>query len=283
MTEEKKKQVLVPTDFSEVGDCAILHGIEFSKTLKLELSILHVIDATTKKIFSSENLEDVARNKLQQIADDIGNKHNIKVNTIAKEGSIFEVINSVAEEINALIVVMGTHGKKGIQYLIGSYALKVITGSKVPYVVVQRKPPISGELNNIIFPLDMSKETKQKVNWAIYLGKLLKSTIHLVVAKETEAVAARKVKNNLIFAKKLLDDYQIKYEIHLASEPSSGLDKYAIKFAKEINAGLIIIMTEKDYVTMGSPEQKMITNEEQIPVMCINPRKDLSIDTGFHS
>ena len=43
-----KKNILVPTDFSEVCDNALEHGIEIAKFFNYDLCILHVIDKNTK-------------------------------------------------------------------------------------------------------------------------------------------------------------------------------------------------------------------------------------------
>ena len=64
---------------------------------------------------------------------------------------IFSTIGEVATEIDANLVIMGTHGIRGMQKLTGSWALKVIVGSKAPFLVVQG-PPESDQLHDIVFP-----------------------------------------------------------------------------------------------------------------------------------
>ena len=46
----------------------------------------------------------------------------------------------IASEIDAEMVIMGTHGIKGMQKFFGSWALKVIANSKVPFIVIQEPP-----------------------------------------------------------------------------------------------------------------------------------------------
>ena len=60
---------------------------------------------------------------------------------MSQEGEIFTTIADVAEELNASLIFLGTHGKVGMQKLTGSWALKVIIKSKVPFIVVQDPPP----------------------------------------------------------------------------------------------------------------------------------------------
>lgn len=279
MTNKGEFTILVPTDFTEVGDNAIAHGIEFSKIFKNKLLLLHVVDANTKKHFkvSDSELVKATKEKLTELKNNLLETHEIEIDIIAKEGNIFETINQIAEEVNARIVVMGTHGKKGIQHIVGSYALKVISQSQVPYVVVQKKPPIKEGYKNIILPMDVSREAKQKVLWAIYLGKLFRSNIHILVAHETDPFLSRKVKNNLVYTKRQFEKNEVSYEIHISDKSSNTLDKHALKFAKDVNAGLIIIMTTKQYgiddYIIGPGEQRIITNSDELPVMCVNPRQ----------
>ena len=66
--------------------------------------------------------------------------HGIKINTKVLEGTIFTALTEYADDTKADFVIMGTHGIKGVQKLTGSWALKVIAGSNVPFIVVQDEP-----------------------------------------------------------------------------------------------------------------------------------------------
>ena len=71
-----------------------------------------------------------------------------------------------------MLIVMGTHGVKGIQRLTGSYALKVIRHSKVPFIVVQTKKS-SGEIKDIVLPIKFSQETKSKLSITASIANIL--------------------------------------------------------------------------------------------------------------
>ena len=84
---------------------------------------------------------------------------------------------------------------------------------------------------------------------------------------------------NLNFAVRFLIQNNIEYEIHTARK-SKNFTKEILTFTKSINADLIMITTTKhitflDYV-FGAHEQYLISNEEQIPVMCVNPKSNFS-------
>ena len=87
-----------------------------------------------------------------------------------EKGSIFTAIADFVNQKgvpddkkkNVDLVLMGTHGMKGMQKLTGSWALKVIVKSKVPFIVVQDAPADEERYHNIVFPVDFKKENKGK-------------------------------------------------------------------------------------------------------------------------
>jgi len=126
-----------------------------------KVALLHVINKETKAYLKKEKLsQDSISEKLKTISSTIEKKHKVKLDYIAEEGSIFTTIGKVTKEIGASIVVMGTHGKLGVQHLIGSFALKVIENSPVPVIVVQEREFGKG-YKNIVLPVDETSETNK--------------------------------------------------------------------------------------------------------------------------
>jgi len=190
------------------------------------------------------------------------------------KGSIFSAIAEYANEKEASLVVMGTHGMKGMQKLTGSWALKVIVKSKIPFIVVQDAPVDQERYHNIVFPVDFRGENKEKMQMAIFMGKYFESKIHMLVSLSSDSSLLKKTNINLNFAIKFLIQNNIDYEIH--EVPRGDFAQQTIDFAQKINADLILIMTTKnitmaDYV-MGASEQFIIANSSKIPVCCVNPK-----------
>ena len=91
---------------------------------------------------------------------------------------------------------MGTHGASGFTRIVGSNAGKVINYSTVPVIVVKSNK-VNNAYKNIVFPLDLSVESKQKVKMAIHLGKAYKSTIHILYNKVSDEFLNNKMIANL--------------------------------------------------------------------------------------
>jgi hypothetical protein len=146
-----------------------------------------------------------------------------------------------------------------------------------------QSPPTSHGFEKIVFPLDFRKENKEKINWIYYIARLYNSTFYIIKDKVTDKKFKKGVHSNLMFTEKFLRSNEIPYEIH-TSPGKKDFTHETIDFAHEVNADLLLIMTTKDITVadyvLGANEQLIISNQYQIPVMCINPRPG-KIASGF--
>jgi nucleotide-binding universal stress UspA family protein len=264
--EKDSKKIIVPWDFSNVAEYALEHAERIARTLDKNIELLHIVAKEEEIHIKEEELTKVSEEALVKF----GVKPMIKV----LQGSIFNAISNYAADTKANMVIMGTHGIKGIQKVTGSYALKVLLGSKVPFIVVQDRPQTEEKLSNIVFPIDFRGENKEKLYWAIYLGKYFNSKVHLLKNPFSDKSLQKKVNINLNFAIRFLIQNGLDYQIHNAQKGNFG--KETLKFAQEMNADLILIVTSKNLSLLdflfGTKEQYIIANSAKIPVMCVNPR-----------
>jgi len=275
MQEDQENNVIVVTwDFTHVSEYALAHAVKIAYIMRYEIKLLHIVDPGAP----SEKIED-ARRKMAQVCTDTYKRDGIVSKVVVKEGSLFTAISDYVTQSNTQLVVMGTHGRKGTQKLFGSKALKVITGSNVPFIVVKSRPRENLKISNVVFPIDFRSENKEKMQWAIYIGKNFQSKVHLFKYPVNDSDLQKKVNTNLNFAIRFLKQNDIEYEIHTA--PKKGqFAQNTIRFSEKINADLIIVMTTKhitilDYM-FGAEEQEIIDNSAKIPVMCVNPRSGFS-------
>ncbi len=126
---------------------------------------------------------------------------------------------------------MGTHGAKGMQRFTGSYALKVITNSIVPFIIVQEKRPESDGYADILLPLDLENATKQKLSYAAEIAKHFNSKIHLVFETVDDEALKAKLAGNIIFAKKYLTERNISFSTKIADGDGDFLKKISCVMA----------------------------------------------------
>ncbi len=260
------KNILVPWDFSIMAEYALQHALKYAKVANERVSLLHIVKK--KKDVS------IYQKKLQEKVDKLKKETDVELVAIIKVGSIFTGISKVAEEISASLIIMGTHGIRGMQKITGSWALKVNKKTKVPFVIVQA-PPASA-IKNIVFPMDFKKENLEKLQYIDWLINYYKTKVHVCYQAHPDSRLTAKTKLHVLSAKHFLNENNANFKI-LNLPGKTSLAEEAIELSKEINANMIVITTTKKLgfhdVIWGRDEQQIIMNKEKIPVMCINPMK----------
>lgn len=269
--DKKIFKVLVPHDFSTVADCAVNHASKIANSFGGEVHLLHVVS-------KQKEIESI-KEKLTKIAEKAEKNTSATFHVIVRVGNIFEDIGDVASEIGAGFIVMGTHGAKGMQKIMGSYALRVISNSKVPFVIVQNKDPKKADTyDDIVVPVDYSEVTKQKLAVAANIAIQFGSKIHLFYELESDEFLKKKLDRELSFAKNYFLERKITYTLNQAEE-SGSFKKQLIKFAARIDADLIAVVNTQEGALLpdffGSEEQEVIANDAEIPVIITNPTQQV--------
>ncbi|HLO59322.1 MAG TPA: universal stress protein [Bacteroidales bacterium] len=272
--EQEKYLIMVTWDFTEKNVYAIEHAVQMSSMIKGEIAVVHIVKKEDEIPEAKKRMAEEVKKRFPDPA--------INFSFVVRSGSIFHTIGELATELNALVVVMGTHGIVGMQKFLGSWALKVIASSKAPFIVVQESPRAEG-MKNIVLPINYKRETKECVTWTHFFARKFGSHFHLFRAKYQDSNFRKGLDSNMFFITKYFANKSIHYE----SQVSVGEDNFGketIQYAKKVDADAIMLMTTRDigftdYV-MGAQEQYIIANSERIPVICINPRP-AKIGGGF--
>ncbi len=229
-----------------------------------EIVILHVVD-------KQEEIAE-AEQKVGEIVNNINTVNNIPTAGITVQGNIFDDIGNVASNEGAKLIIMGTHGRKGLQHITGSHAMKVITGSEIPFIVVQDKQ-VPDSYKNIVFPIDFKAETKVKIKLTASMAAQLGAKIHIFGEHVDDPFQQKDVSNNIAFAKKFFAQENIEFIVEQAKEEGNFV-KQILRYATSINADLLAVLN-LDYRSIShflkNKEEELITNEAQIPVLMVNP------------
>ena len=268
-------KLLIPIDFTLITENALKYAIGLTEVMPVENIILFHVVSSEKEISS-------ATDKLNQLIEKYENETKASLTSHVNPGNIFDQIGSTAESLNASLIIMGTHGIKGMQHIIGSKAMKVITQSKTPYIVVQKldyKP-----IKKILIPVDYTKEIKQLVPLIQSLNEKFKASLLLMKQKSGDEFINNKINNNLSYFKSSLKDSNIPFS---ESGMYSASSKYKEVLAQAISSDADLIVTTIDPETnitdyiMGVEEQKLVANESQIPVLCFNIKHFMKTKGSF--
>jgi nucleotide-binding universal stress UspA family protein len=269
METVKNPVFLVPTDFSEVCTNAAHRAASLAKDYNYKIVLLHVIDKNTIGELKKEGKgPEWVKERLVELASILVKEYVIQVDTIAREGDIFITIAEVAQELKASLIFLGTHGKVGLQKITGSFALKVVTSSEIPTIVIQKRP-FGHKLGKIVMPITSDAGPWAKTKWAAAIAKEFDSTIKIIHLPGDEMEDIITMITNHFEANK------VKYTIK-AADKSGNFTKQVLDYATAENADLILILTNPDKslktFLLGSYDEDIIFNPSQIPVMCVNPR-----------
>jgi nucleotide-binding universal stress UspA family protein len=135
------KKILCPVDFSEFTDETVAYAVGISSRFESELHLIHVIPNLNyftpyESFLTPENLVAMERNIEEGVGKDfdkITKKLDFPFKRVIKTGVTFVEIIDYIKDQGIDLVVMGTHGRSGIEHiLIGSVAEKVVRKSPCP-------------------------------------------------------------------------------------------------------------------------------------------------------
>lgn len=133
--------ILVATDGSKYSESASDRAIGLAKSYGATLGGVSVVDVTEEFLTEApaivEKLIKDAKSALEAVSKK-SDAAGVKVKTFVREGEAFRVITELAAELGANLIVMGSHGRKGLsRLLMGSVTEKVIGHSTCPVLVVR--------------------------------------------------------------------------------------------------------------------------------------------------
>jgi nucleotide-binding universal stress UspA family protein len=267
--------ILVPLDFTNITETSLKYAIGAAKTLNTGIALLHIVD--------KENQKPEAEDRLNAIIYKYEGT-GVKFKSYTKTGNIFDGIGEAAEELNAGLIFMGTHGMKGFQFLTGSRALKVVTNSATPFVITQDRLPKDDNIDSIVMPVDLGKEDKQILTMVIRAAQTFHAKVHLFVARRKDEFHENAVKRNLSFTKKYLSEHNVEYTTTSANSPDD-FDAQLIRFSDSIDADIISIINHREdgYKNLfgNNFDQNIITNKAKIPVMVMNAKDNTAVNDIF--
>ena len=140
------KKVLFATDFSKGSEKAFSYALSLARKYGARLDVVHVVqemlDMTgfyvphiSVEVIEKE-MEEAAENKIKDFCKD--KIKGVEYEAHVKRGTPFKEIIETAEAVGSQVIVIGTHGRSGIDHvLFGSTAEKVVRKSTIPVLTVR--------------------------------------------------------------------------------------------------------------------------------------------------
>jgi nucleotide-binding universal stress UspA family protein len=284
MQRDTNNQILVPTDFSEVANNALNHAVTIAKAFGNSITLLSIVEESfLSGLFSGNQsglVKEAIEARLAKQAEELKNTYNVQVNTRVENGRVYKIIAEIANEENFDSIILGSHGASGLEQVIGSNASRVIQYAKVPVVVVKNQPIREG-YKRIVMPIDLSIESRQKVDWGIHVAKKFDSEIHVVYTGSSDEFTQNRINASVKNVENHLATAGVRFvSSEIEDKMLENFGTEVLSYAENMKADLILVMThtEKNLTEMviGTLTQQLVNRSENIPVMCIHPH-----ETGF--
>ncbi len=134
------KKIILATDFSDISKDAGSHALLLAHTYQAELKVLHAFDINARTAPSSYYCIEEARQRGKDALTKLAKSFDLEVETIFTEGDPGHEIIRVAEELNADLIVLGTHGYSGWKrFALGSVAELVVKHAPCAVFIIRPK------------------------------------------------------------------------------------------------------------------------------------------------
>ncbi len=296
----KINKILFPTDFSICSDQALEHAMYLADKYKAELHVINVMILFDKYSYlDSKDLPeaDEINNRVDKKFNEQLNKFNEKyvldemkiIKTQVRGISEAPAILEYASDNDVDLIIMGTHGRRGVKHMfLGSVAEEVVRHAVRPVFTIRElethKPP--AKYNNILAPIDFSDNSKKTIQYVREIAKNYDAKIQLlhVIEDDIPAIYSLAGKTSIFdIDPKIEEKTKIKmeefyqdisgandnYEIHtMVGHPAQSI----INFSKTNNSDLIVIATHGlrglDHFLLGSVTEKVV-RRSSIPVFTV--------------
>lgn len=264
-------RILFPTDFSESSRQALPHAVALAETHDAELHLLHasVLHASDPANPShhfpeveslSAQLEERADARMRKIVEE----HAPEPLTVVREQrrgiSAPPVILEYVEEEDVDLVVMGTHGRRGLRHLmLGSVTEEVVRRAPCPVLTAreQEEPGAVEGFERILAPVDFSGHSETALQHAVGLAREVGADVQILhvieeitypdfyypapaTGEQMAAEIRQRVSERLQEALDRIEEVGVRASVHVVEgRPAPGI----ADFAEESGSDLVVVGT----------------------------------------
>lgn len=268
MKLQERGTILIPVDFTEQSLFAIKQSYNLAKYTNSKLVILHVYGKV-----GEERYDD-----LKKLVKETESESGVPCEFMNVKGNVYKETLRVAEEINATMLMVGLESHISAKHIMGESASKMVREAKCPVISIRGREYRDG-CENILLPLDLSRESREKVDVAIQFAHYFGASIRILGVYSLSDSA---YENQLLAYSHQVKQYIKSKGISCTNKSlaSDSIAETVVEYGNKIEADLIIIMNKpnlsvKEFFS-GTEAQKVV-DISNLPVMTINPEKKESM------
>ncbi len=261
-----KNKIIIPTDLTNVARQAIHQACLIAEKSHSALCLLHVLND------KSPSEEEVVK-QLDFEADAIQKQYSLKCEVLILAGNLFDVIPNVTIEDDFDLMVIGTHGIKGVkQMLFGANILKLVEKISIPVLVIQEETNLLKSFDKIVFPVSSHESFISALDAVIYFTSVFDSEVILYSINKPGFDWPEQLLINIKQTSHLFEENGVKM-IRVKEEQnvySMGYARQTLKYAHAAEANVICIMSvpsQEYYYFAHADKEAMLMNEYHLPIL----------------
>jgi len=264
MLIKENQSILIPVDFSKQSLVAIKQAYNLAKFTHSKIILMHS---------SPDDSSTSHKSELEGLAVSTRAESGLMVDTLSRKGDVYELTDQIAEELKSSLIVIGldTHArfrKFGINNV-----SKFIKKAPCPVLTIRSIENKNG-CKNIVIPLDLNPDSREKVPIAIQMAHYYKADIRIVsVFDPADDKYEDELLPYLLQVKKFIKNKGV--NCSNKSIASEHVAETIVEYANKNECDLIIQMNKTDWSfgDMFKPASaEKLVDISNIPVLSINPR-----------
>jgi nucleotide-binding universal stress UspA family protein len=258
-------RILVPCDLMIEGKVALHHAAVIAAPNNAHVILLHLIKEASQW--------GEAEVKMKQWVQSMREIYSGEVSSLVEMGDFVDQIGIIARRESCQFVVMPTHGMRGWQKVTGSLALKVVSQSKLPFVIVQERDVHPTGYERMVVPINFRPQVMEEIPFIIQLAKMFDSKVFLVAPPQDSELYSETLLKEV---EATFQSAEVSWEIYHV-ESGSNFSHAVVRHAAAVQADLICAVNfSYEYLYTLFPraeEEALIYNDAEIPVMLITPEQ----------
>ena len=269
-------KVLVPTDFSSTATSGLQYAISFVANYGTgQIILFHTIEKESERAAAEEKLAALCATTAPD---------GITLTPALTLGDFNEEIGKQAEAHGCALIIMATKGAHGIQKLVGSHAMKVVSQSNIPHIITQREVYDDEVLDRIAVPITLEREDKKILSTVAAIAKPLNAAVLLIYEDKDDEFLAATISRNLNFAKSYLRNAGINTQAIDVGHDLS-FDEAIVKYAAAHQCDLIATVNHHNDGILNlfgaNFDQNLLENSAHIPILTVDARNHEHVNDIF--
>lgn len=265
--------ILIPIDFTKQSLLAVKQSYNLARYTHSRLVLLHTFEKP------GEESEEALKKLSQQTEQESGVPTEFK----NCKGDVYSETYRLAAEMKATLIIAGLESHMKFRDIIGSSASKLVRKAPCPVITIRGEEHRDG-CENILLPIDLSSESREKVDTAIQFARYFGASIRILGVFD---IHDSEYENKLLAYAHQAKQFIKAKGISCTNKfiPTKDIAQTVVDYGNKIEADLIIIMNKPSLsVTefFGGTDAQRIVDISNIPVMTIQPEKRESV-THFAS